>query len=146
MKSRQHISEITFIVLSAVFTSLILFRYSFLLKGIIPGSDLYREFKICFGQIFFQGIILICFKKPLELIIEYLKAMMLVSFIGAIMLLPAFLLNQFISGPFVFIMCFMCVVLVMFVLHAWLVKRVNAPAWLSGTWVLYRFAVLLIII
>ncbi len=139
-------STVTFIILTGIFTSLVLYYYSFLLKGVIPESGLFREFAICFGQLIFQSILLLCFNVSRQKIAEYLKVIMTISFTGAILLLPAFLIHYFTHQPIVFLICFLFVAAIMFFIHIKKVSEINAPGWLSITWVLYRCLVLIVIL
>lgn len=139
-------NKITFIVATGVFTSLVLYNYSFLLKGLVPESGLFREFAICFGQLIFQSALLLLFKVNTKRIGEYLKVMMGISFTGAILLLPAFLIHYLTQQPLVFLFGFLSVAGIMFFIHIKKVSEIKMPGWLSLTWVLYRCLVLIIIL
>ncbi|MBA3665469.1 MAG: hypothetical protein H0W61_14835 [Bacteroidetes bacterium] len=138
-----------YIVFAAVFTSSILLLYSYLLKGLIPSSNLFREYCICFGQLLFQGTLLLLFSKK-EMILNYLFEMMKVSLIGAFLLSPvlvsAILFFPFSPGLYYYLGYFFVIVLYMFFNHKKRVKELQAAWWLTYTWVLYRFIVLLIIL
>jgi hypothetical protein len=148
MKNRNtHIYTIGFIILSAVFTSTVLLYYSYLLEGLVPPSNVFREYVICFGQMVFQGILLITYRQKSELMLLYLKNMMMVSLIGALLLLPLLIILFYIEiYPITCLAYFFSIVIIMFFNHKARVKKINAPWWLSYTWVLYRFIVLLFIL
>jgi predicted DCC family thiol-disulfide oxidoreductase YuxK len=143
-----HLSyRILYLVLSGIFTSTILLSYSSLLKGIVPPSNLVREYVICFGQIAFQGSILLVIKTGKENLFDYLGNMMTVSLIGGLLLLPILILNHYISLPaYLCLAWFFAVVCFMFLQHQKRVRYIHAPVWLSYTWVLYRCIVLLLIL
>ena len=138
------------ILFAAMFTSTVLLFYSFLLKHLVPSSNLIREYCICFGQIFFQGAIILLFIRKNQILFEYLYQMMMVSLLGGLLLLPvlvsALLFFPFNPGSYYYLAYFFMVVLFMFFNHKKRVKKINAPAWLTYTWILYRLIVLLIIL
>lgn len=139
-------NSIIFILGAGIFTSLVLYYYSFLLKDLVPESGLFREFAICFGQLVFQSALLFCWRLNIQKIVEYLKTMMAISFTGAILLLPAFLIHYFTQQPYIFLFCFLSVAAIMFLIHIKKVREINVPGWLSITWILYRCLVLLIVL
>ncbi len=138
---------IVFLFATAVFTSTVLLYYSYLLNQIIPKSNLIREYAICFGQLFFQGTLLLIAKEKTDIILSYLKNMMMVSFIGALLLVPLIIIDQYIQINFIiYLVYFFMVVLFMFFNHKKRIYTIQAPWWLTYTWVLYRCIVLLIIL
>ncbi len=147
MKTKKHIQTLFYIILCGVFTSTVLLYYSFLLHDLVPASNYGREYTICFGQILFQGSLLFLFKNNKYQILEYIKNMMTVSLLGGFLLLPAFIISYWFSLPSLFYMAyFFCVVLIMFINHKFRITKINAPQWLTYTWVLYRVIVLTIIL
>lgn len=139
--------RIPYMLIATIFTSTVLLYYSYLLKPIVPKSNLIREYGICFGQILFQGSILFLIKTKKSLLLDYLSNMMTVSLLGGLLLLPSFILaHYFIIHPMVYLSYFFSVVIFMFFNHQKRVKNIQAPVWLSYTWVLYRCFVLLIIL
>ncbi len=144
---KDHIYAIGFIIISAVFTSTVLLYYSYLLEGLVPPSNMIREYIICFCQMVFQGILLIANRQKSELILLYLKNMMMVSLIGALLLIPFLFISHYSDfNPLISSGYFFTVVVFMFFNHKSRVKKINAPWWLTYTWVLYRFIVLLFIL
>lgn len=147
MKTKKHIQTLIYITLCGVFTSTVLLYYSFLLQGLVPVSNYGREYAICFGQILFQGSLLLLFKNNKYQILEYIKHMMTVSLIGGFLLLPVFTFATYFHVPSViYLIYFLCVVLFMFFNHKIRIRKVKAPQWLTYTWVLYRIIILLIIL
>lgn len=139
--------RLLYILLTALFTSAVLFRYSFLLTGLIPASNVLREFLICFGQLVFQSLLLWGARAGKRVWFDYLGNMMTVSLIGALLLLPALMVHAFFVLPSLcYAAYFMTVVAFMFYLHFRRVGYIGAPWWLSATWALYRCLVLWIIL
>ncbi|HTF02396.1 MAG TPA: DCC1-like thiol-disulfide oxidoreductase family protein [Bacteroidia bacterium] len=127
-------------------TSLVLVKYSTLLTGFIPETNFTREFLICGGQVVFQLLAVGFFAKGK--IMDYLGNMMTVSLIGALLLLPAFIIGSILTGlpAEVFIAYFMGVVGFMLYEHARRMKILELGWWPSVSWVLYRMIVLGIIL
>jgi hypothetical protein len=148
MKTKKEIGyAFVFILAAAVFTSTVLLYYSFLLQQFLPPSNLAREYAICFGQLFFQGILLYILKTKPALTINYLKNMMMVSLLGALLLIPLLFVAHYIPiAPLICLAYFFAVVFFMFFNHKKRVEDIAAPWWLSYSWVLYRCLVLLIIL
>ena len=144
--------RIAYILVVWVLTSLTLVEYSHLLGGFIPATNFYREFLICGGQVVFQsvsvGIIVAVRGRGGKEIIDYIGNMMTVSFMGALLLLPALLVGSVFTGlnPVVFLAYFMLVVGVMLFEHARRMKLLELGWWPSVSWVLYRLIVLALII
>ncbi|MBA3680607.1 MAG: hypothetical protein H0W73_05510 [Bacteroidetes bacterium] len=142
--------KMVFILLGSIFTATVLLFYSYLLKDLIPSSNLKREYCICFGQIIFQGTLLIIFKTNSGSILNYLYQMVIVSMAGAGLLIPvlvsAFIFFPFGPGVYYYLVYFFGVVIVMFLAHKKRVQLIKAPIWLCYSWVLYRLLVLPIIL
>lgn len=110
----------------------------------MPVGGEYREFIICGGQIIFQGIIVYKFYPAKTW--EYLGNMMTISFSGALLLLPATLLMRYFQLPALYaIAAFMFVAAVMLFEHIRRTRILGLGWVLTVTWVLYRIAVLLLI-
>lgn len=133
-----------YILLCALITSFTLTNYSRLLIGIIPESNYGREYMICFGQIIFQGILLILNKYPRKNIWNYIGNMMTVSLIGSFLLFPCILIGHYFSFSYVVPGYFIVVVLFMFFNHVKRVKENQSPAWLSYTWIVYRILIMIL--
>ncbi len=122
----------------------ILSKYTGLLVPLLPAGSVYREYIICFGQIFFQGIIVMAFFR--DKVWGYLGNMMTVSFAGALVLLPALLISiWYPSNPVFYLVYFLIVVVLMLLEH---IRRCNllSIGWtMTITWVLYMLLVSFII-
>jgi hypothetical protein len=133
-----------YIIFAWLVTSFTLVFYSKLAVPLFQESGFAREFIVCGGQIIFQGAIVLLVRK--ERAIHYLGNVMTISLGGAIMLCPMFLVAKFLDSNLFFVGYFMIVVALMFLEHLRRVKILELPWFISGTWVLYRFMVLYIIL
>jgi predicted DCC family thiol-disulfide oxidoreductase YuxK len=140
--------RLAYLVFSWLITSLVLTQYSNLLVQYIGATNLGREFLICAGQMVFQSLLLIAFKKQRATIFEYLGNMMTVSLLGALLLCPMLLCNFVFANthPLLNMLYFFAIVTFMLYDHIRRVGFINAPKWLSITWVLYRILVLMLIL
>lgn len=138
--------RLAYIAITWLLTSLTLLEYSKLIGGLIPATNFFREFLICGGQVFFQAIAITLVTRTKHW--DYLGNMMTVSLFGAILLLPALLIGNLITGipAVIFMLYFMCVVGVMLYEHARRMKILELGWWPSASWVLYRLIVLLIVL
>ncbi|MEO7991824.1 MAG: hypothetical protein ABI663_19880 [Chryseolinea sp.] len=132
------------IVFAWLVTSTVLVFYSKLVVPLVPESNFIREFLICGGQIVFQGIIVGTVRK--DRWIHYLGNVMTISVGGALLLSPMFFLTTLVHSNLFYIGYFMTVVGLMFLEHIRRVKILGLPWFISLTWVIYRFLVLLIIL
>lgn len=133
--------RILYLLLSWVFTSFILQRYSGLLEGLIPASSFGREFMICGGQILFQGAMMGFLRR--ELLLEYLGHMMTVSLMGALFLLPLLLLSPLLpAAPLAYAAYFMGVVAFMLYEHMRRMRLLGLGLVPSMSWVTYRVLLL----
>lgn len=125
-------------------TAGILSCYAKLMVGLLPQGAIYREFLICGGQIFFQGLV-ISLSAPAKRW-DYLGNMMTISVTGAFLLLPGLLVAAWFDlTPFYYVGWFMCVAGFMFLQHFKRTKLLGIGLTLTLTWVIYRLAVLLMI-
>lgn len=131
-----------YIVVSWIFTSIILTQYALRLNDVIPATNFFREWLICGGQIVFQSITVSLIRK--DRLVHYLGNMMTVSNIGALLLIPA--LWFLVSNPIFYLSWFVVVVSFMFYEHYRRSKILELSIWASVSWVVYRFMVLGIII
>lgn len=128
-----------YIIFSWIFTSLVLSRYVTLLAPIVPTTLFFREWLVCGGQIVFQAVV-VAFTRKEKLLLHYLGNMMTVSNIGALALLPAFLIP--VHQPVFFLLWFGCVVSYMLIEHARRTTILGLPATVTLSWVIYRVLVL----
>lgn len=127
--------RIAYLVFTCLVTAYILCFYAKLMAGPLPEGTVYREFLICGGQIFFQGMIISFLNKGKRW--DYLGNMMTISFIGALLLLPGLLVaNWFKLNPIYYIAWFMCVAGIMFLLHIKRSKIMEIGIALTCSWVL----------
>jgi predicted DCC family thiol-disulfide oxidoreductase YuxK len=140
--------RLAYLIFSWIITSLVLTQYSALLIGFIGSTNLGREFLVCAGQVFFQSGLLFLFKQEKKNVFEYLGNMMTVSLLGALLLCPLLLINEFVAGihPLINLAYFFAIVAFMLYDHIRRVGLIQAPKWLSATWVLYRILVLILIL
>jgi predicted DCC family thiol-disulfide oxidoreductase YuxK len=133
--------RIAYLIFTWAVTSYILTHYAILLGGIMPVGNLYREFLICGGQVFFQGVIisLVAADKGWD----YLGNMMTISFAGSLLLLPVVLLgNVPVQHPVIYAGYFMLVAGLMFLEHIRRSKILNLGWVMTITWAIYRAAIL----
>jgi predicted DCC family thiol-disulfide oxidoreductase YuxK len=133
--------RIAYLIFTWFFTGLILTAYTRHLTGVVPLGNVYREYKICGGQIIFQGIIISTFAK--EKLWNYLGNMMTISFAGSLVLLVPLILNHWFKLPaIVFPMYFIGTAGLMFLEHIRRTKLFNLGWILTFTWALYRVMLL----
>lgn len=129
-----------YILLTCLVAATVLTNYTCFLVPLVPASTFWREFLVCSGQLIFQGIVVGILNR--QRAIHYLGNMMTVSLLGALLLLPMFLLGSVITSPLPYTLYFLVVVAVMFLEHYRRVKILELPWLVCFTWVLYRFIVL----
>lgn len=144
LKLTSNTYRAAFIVLAWLATSTVLLFYSRLIAPMVPESSFYREFLICGGQIVFQGIIVVQINR--NRLMPYLVTVMTVSFGGALLLTPMFLVQFVVTSNIFYVTYFMFVAGLMFIEHTRRVKLLALPWFVSATWVLYRLLVLFIIL
>jgi len=136
--------RIAYLIFTWFITAFILSGYSKLMTGILPVGHAYREYFICGGQIFFQGIIMLMVNR--EKIWAYLGNMMTISFAGSLLLLPPMLVaTWFELDPIFYLIWFLGVAGLMLLEHIRRSKLLHLGWTLTITWILYRLLVLLII-
>jgi hypothetical protein len=119
----------------------ILTRYAHHLTGMVPVGNPYREYWICGGHVIFQGMAALLFRKHKSW--DYLGNMMTISLAGAILLLPMLIVFKFITPPVLInVLYFMGVAGLMFLEHIRRSKILGLGLALTISWVLYRLAVL----
>lgn len=137
--------RIAYLLFTWLVTAYVLSHYTGLMKGLLPAGHAYREYFICGGQIIFQGIVITLLNKQKTW--AYLGNVMTISFAGALLLLPAMLLTVwFVLDPLFYMAWFMGVAGLMFLEHIRRSGLLKIGWILSITWVLYRIAVLLIVL
>ncbi|SDG11936.1 Protein of unknown function, DUF393 [Pedobacter terrae] len=133
--------RIAYLLLTWAITAYILTDYAHLLTDFVPLGSKYREYLICGGQLFFQGMIISFYRK--EKLWDYLGNMMTISFAGSLLLLPVIILAGYFSfQPLFFLLYFLMVAGLMFLEHIRRSKLLKLGWLLSITWALYRLIVL----
>lgn len=137
--------RIAYLIFTWLVTAYILSAYTGLMQGLLPAGHAYREYFVCGGQILFQGLVITIINR--DKIWGYLGNMMTISFAGALLLLPAMLLSAWFSlSPYFYLAWFMAVAGLMLLEHIRRSKLLQIGWALTITWVLYRIAVLVIIL
>jgi hypothetical protein len=136
--------RIAYLIITWYVTACILSAYTPLMAGLLPEGNELREYLICGGQIFFQGLIISLVNKSKRW--DYLGNMMTISFAGALLLLPGLIAAQWMDlSPFFYAGWFFAVAGLMLLEH---IRRsgILQIGWiLTATWVLYRILVLILI-
>ncbi|WP_221391694.1 hypothetical protein [Dyadobacter sp. NIV53] len=136
--------RIAYLVFTCVITAYILSEYGKLMTGILPKAPAYREYLICAGQLFFQGMVISIISNVKKW--DYLGNMMTISFAGALLLLPGLLIfSLFQLNPALPAVWFMIVVGLMFLEHLRRNRLLQLSWLLTISWILYRVIVLLFI-
>lgn len=150
MKTKNIIDANWFKVISIigcmVVTALTLNQFANLIQHLICVNYNWQfELLIVIGMLFFQYPFI--YKRPWNLKLDYYFNILLVSLIGAVMLVPLLILNKYSTFSDTFnLLYFFSVVLIMFFDHKQRVKKLGLPVLISYTWVLYRFIVLIFIL
>ncbi|RFZ84585.1 DUF393 domain-containing protein [Mucilaginibacter terrenus] len=123
----------------------ILTVYAHYLTPLVPIGDPLREYYICGGQIVFQGIVISLYAPAKRW--DYLGNMMTISFAGALLLLPVILVAKLLGLPaLICTLCFLAVAGLMFLEHIRRTKLMQLGWLLTISWVVYRLALLAIIL
>ncbi|MDB5120716.1 MAG: hypothetical protein JWN56_1934 [Sphingobacteriales bacterium] len=137
--------RIAYLIFTWVIIAYILSGYAKLLDGLLPPNHAYREYLICSGQIFFQGIVIQFIDKRKRW--DYLGNIMTISFAGALLLFPVLLITNWINlHPLFYAAWFMMVAGFMFLEHIRRSKLLKLGWTLTASWVIYRIVVLIIIL
>jgi hypothetical protein len=103
------------------------------------------ELFMVLGMLIFQYPFI--YKKEWSLKLEYYYNMLLVSLLGSLLLWPLLITNHFYTcSDTNNLIYFFAVVLLMFLEHKRRVAKLLLPVFISYTWVLYRFIILIFII
>ena len=138
--------KIAVMLICIAVTAFTLSRYAMLIQHLLKIKYNWQfELLMVLGMLFFQYPFI--YKKPKLLKLEYYFNMLLVSLMGSILLWPLLILNQFYNcSDAVNLIYFFTVVLFMFFEHKRRVAKLSMPVFISYTWVLYRFIILIFII
>lgn len=132
--------RIAYLAFAWLITSLVLTRYTTLMAGIVPAGNAHREYLVCGGQMLFQGSILLLYRK--QVLFDYLGNMMTVSLMGALALLPALFIGQWLYSPLFSTLYFLMIAGGMLLEHMRRMKLLGLNLLPSATWILYRLLVL----
>ena len=103
------------------------------------------ELLMVFGMLLFQ--LLFIYKTNKSILFNYCSKMLLISLIGSLLLWPLFIINKYyIIYDGVNLFYFFCVVSIMYFIHKSIITKMKLPYYLSYTYILYRFIILLFII
>jgi hypothetical protein len=133
-----------YIFVGCLVTGIVLNGYAGLLDSFLPAGTFSREMAICAGQIFFQGAVISLLRR--DRVLHYLGNMMTVSIMGAMLLVPALVVNSMVSiNVYANLAWFALVVAVMFLEHWRRVKILEIHWFASVSWMMYRLIVLWIV-
>ena len=136
--------RLLYLLFTWAITAYILTAYVHLMKGLLPQGDEFREYLVCGGQLFFQGLIVHYLARGKAW--DYLGNMMTISFAGALLLSFGLLAAHWLVLPaIVYASYFMLVAGSMFLEHIRRTKLLGLDFTLSLTWAIYRVMVLLLI-
>ncbi len=138
--------KITAILFCIAVTAATLSIYAQLIQHLIKIKYNW-QFELCMvtGMLLFQYPFI--FKKSWQLKLNYYFNMLIVSLIGSILLFPLLILNYYQHYSDVFnLVYFFAVILFMFFNHKKRVAKLKLPVFISYTWVLYRFIILIFIL
>lgn len=128
--------RLAYLVLVAVFSSIVLNKYMIGVYSLINlNSSFGREAVICFGQLFWQYLLLNKILGSQKW--EYMGNLSTVSLIGTFMVIPGFLFPAQFK-----VMWFGLVVLIMTLEHLRRSKLLQIGIWSTASWLIYRFLVL----
>lgn len=133
-------------VICIVITVVVLNHVARLMQQLISISyDWKFEFLMVMGMILFQYPFIR--KEKWDRKMEYYFNMLLVSAMGAVLLIPLLILNHYFHCSIITnVSFFFLVVLIMFFEHKRRVTKLSLPWVVSYTWVLYRFLILMLIL
>ncbi|MCU0351937.1 MAG: DUF393 domain-containing protein [Flavobacterium sp.] len=133
-----------YLVFATVITVLTLYKCASILI-ILPKASMTREIALAVGQIGFQLAFLT--QNDYKTNLNYIGNLLTVSLMGALILLPMIVFNEFINVPQLVILgWFGMTVLIMVLEHFRRVKILQLPHYLTATWIVYRLLALLIIL
>ncbi|MGZ4035354.1 MAG: hypothetical protein ACXVP4_10860 [Bacteroidia bacterium] len=140
------IYKILVMLLCIAITAASLNQFARLIQHLITIKyDWKFELSMVIGQLIFQFPFI--FRKTVKQKTDYYFNMLIVSMIGSVMLLPLITFNYFyLLSDLVNVIYFFAVVMFMFFEHKRRVKKLELPWYISYTWVLYRFLILIFIL
>lgn len=136
--------RIAYIVFAWWLASFILSAYAPLLTPTVPLGDPYREYYVCAGQLFFQGIVIQFWAKHKTW--DYLGNMITISLGGSLMLLIGMIMSRIIEPPaLAYVLYFLFIAGAMLLEHIRRSKLMRIGWLMTITWVVYRALILFIV-
>lgn len=137
--------RIAWLLFTIAIAATILTRYAHLLTGVIPAGNPFREYLICAGQVFCQGMVVTLLAREKRW--DYLGNMMTISLAGSLALLPAIVIASLTRlSPVIAAGWFLLVAALMFLEHIRRTKLLGLGWTFSITWALYRLLILILIL
>lgn len=129
-----------------VFTALTLNSYAKLIKHLLSINYNWQfELLMVLGMLVFQYVFI--YYKNLNVVLKYFFKLLLVSLLGSVLLWPLIIINACLAIKDIVNICyFFAVVQTMFFVHKNIVTKMQLPFYLSYTYILYRFIILIFII
>jgi hypothetical protein len=127
-------------------TAFSLGRYALLIQHLLKIKYSWQfELFMVLGMLLFQYPFI--FYQTAAVKLSYYYNMLLVSLMGSVLLWPLLMVNYFyVCSNAINLLYFFAVVLIMFFEHKRRVAKLLLPVFISYTWVLYRFIILLFIV
>ena len=143
---RSTIFKIIVMCICIAITAYTLSRYALLVQHLLSiRYNSQFELLIVIGMLLFQYPFI--YKNSTLLKLEYYLNMLLVSVFGSFLLWPLLIINHFYNcSDAANLIYFLVVVAVMFFEHKRRVTKLLLPRFISYTWVLYRFIILIFIL
>ncbi len=133
-------------ILCIIITAFTLSQYAKLIQHLLSiNYNWLFELRMILGMLLFQLIFI--YKTNKSTLFNYCSKMLLTSLIGSLLLWPLLFINKYyIIDDVVNVFYFFSVVSIMFFIHKSIVTKMKLPSYLSYTYILYRFIILLFII
>jgi hypothetical protein len=137
--------RLAWLATTALIAAAILTRYAHLLTGILPAGGPWREYLVCTGQIFFQGIVVSIIAPAKRW--DYLGNMMTISLAGSLALVPALAIAALTHlPPITATAWFLIVASLMLLEHIRRTKLLGLDWTLTISWAVFRLVVLILIL
>lgn len=134
------------IFICTVTTAFTLSQYANLVQHLLSVKyNWLFELMMVIGMVLFQWIFI--YKNSRDVVMDYFLKMLKVSLIGSVLLWPLLFMNRYYNfADTTNIVYFFSVVTIMFFIHKSIVTKMELPFYISYTYILYRFIILLFII
>ncbi|MFN0083716.1 MAG: hypothetical protein ACKVOM_14505 [Ferruginibacter sp.] len=138
--------KLPLIFICTVTTAFTLSQYANLVQHLLSVKyNWLFELVMVIGMVLFQWAFIN--KNSRDVVTDYLLKMLQVSVIGSVLLWPLLFMNRYYNfADTTNIIYFFAVVTIMFFIHKNIVAKMELPFYLSYTYILYRFIILLFII